>query len=411
MGCGGSVAKDKYKEKGGAAAAPPLPAAKQDTRSAKSEPSSGATQQHATAPAQESQAQAPPQPVATAAPTGEEAQVPPPQPVATAAPVGEEAAGVSPAAGEAAVSTAVDEGGAAGAPSCVSLVEEAALVEAALAEAEQAPSLPAEVVVAEAEAVLAEVSPEPPAEEAVAVAEVPPVEEPAPAEMEAPPEEEAPAPDKAMPPPEAPAVEEPATEEPARPAEEPTEEQAFAATLPYEEDPEFPSFKATTMSTAAALLELDRSQGTPLGISVRGAESVLLITRVEKEGMIPDWNVAHPERRVLEGHRIVQVNGLCGIADQLLEELQKETALKIEVDRTLKEIKACLSPDGKAAWCRQQIQEIYERHDEAGLKTLDKRMQTYKNREVAFYRTLSKKFGEEPKDPELYANSVDDNAL
>jgi len=396
MGCGGSVAKDKYKEKGGAAAAPPLPAAKQDTRSAKSEPSSGATQQHATAPAQESQAQAPPQPVATAAPTGEEAQVPPPQPVATAAPVGEEAAGVSPAAGEAAVSTAVDEGGAAGAPSCVSLVEEAALVEAALAEAEQAPSLPAEVVVAE---------------EAVAVAEVPPAEEPAPAEMEAPPEEEAPAPDKAMPPPEAPAVEEPATEEPARPAEEPTEEQAFAATLPYEEDPEFPSFKATTMSTAAALLELDRSQGTPLGISVRGAESVLLITRVEKEGMIPDWNVAHPERRVLEGHRIVQVNGLCGIADQLLEELQKETALKIEVDRTLKEIKACLSPDGKAAWCRQQIQEIYERHDEAGLKTLDKRMQTYKNREVAFYRTLSKKFGEEPKDPELYANSVDDNAL
>lgn len=174
------------------------------------------------------------------------------------------------------------------------------------------------------------------------------------------------------------------------------------------EDPEFPSFRGMS---ASALMELDRSSGSRLGICVREAESVLLITKVEEDGLVPAWNQEHPERAVRPGNCVIQVNGLCGIAEQMLEELQTEQSLRVEVDRTEREVRAALTSAGMAHWCREQIQQVYERHDEAGLKTLDRRMNTYKDRELALYRTLSKKFGEEPKDPEMCPNSIEDVEL
>mmetsp|Transcript_112531 Transcript_112531/g.223667 ORF Transcript_112531/g.223667 Transcript_112531/m.223667 type:complete len:371 (+) Transcript_112531:83-1195(+) len=169
--------------------------------------------------------------------------------------------------------------------------------------------------------------------------------------------------------------------------------------------------KPVSMSHSSARLELDRSGGESLGVAVRQADAVLLITWIGKYGLIPSWSALNPDRAVLPGHRIIQANDASGAADDLLSACRETAPVVLEVDRTHKTVKATVTSDGIANFCRHQIEQLFQRHDQEAIKHLDKRMETYKGREVALYRTYCKKYGEEAKDPELCANSTDDIML
>lgn len=166
-----------------------------------------------------------------------------------------------------------------------------------------------------------------------------------------------------------------------------------------------------SITHSSARLELDRSAGDCLGIAVREADGALLITWTGEAGLIPGWSAENPDRAVQPGHRIIQVNGASGIAADLLSACRESVPVVLEVDRTHKAVKASVTSDGVANFCRGQIQQLFLIHDQEAMKHLDKRMDTYKGREMAFYRACCKKYGEEAKDPEFCANSTDDVLL
>mmetsp|Transcript_56435 Transcript_56435/g.134511 ORF Transcript_56435/g.134511 Transcript_56435/m.134511 type:complete len:423 (-) Transcript_56435:97-1365(-) len=57
----------------------------------------------------------------------------------------------------------------------------------------------------------------------------------------------------------------------------------------------------------------------------------LLIERVKTSGLVADWNDKHPSEAIGAGCCIVEVNGLSGDAEKLLEEMKKEIILTVKV--------------------------------------------------------------------------------
>jgi len=77
---------------------------------------------------------------------------------------------------------------------------------------------------------------------------------------------------------------------------------------------------------------VDPSLGHELGLMLdEGEVSDALVVRQVKSGLLEDWNRRHPERRILAGDHIVQVNGLRGDSCLLEEELWKSQPLSLIV--------------------------------------------------------------------------------
>jgi len=79
-------------------------------------------------------------------------------------------------------------------------------------------------------------------------------------------------------------------------------------------------------------VSLDASQGHDLGLVLDDGEFADALAVVEvKPGLVEDWNMRHPQRRVLAGDQIVQVNGKTGDSCLLEEELWKLQPLALIV--------------------------------------------------------------------------------
>lgn len=79
-------------------------------------------------------------------------------------------------------------------------------------------------------------------------------------------------------------------------------------------------------------VDLDRSRGTQLGMKIRPAGTLLEVTKVKEEGLVAEWNEAHPESAVHAGDRILEINGISGNAESMLQECAREALLRLIVD-------------------------------------------------------------------------------
>mmetsp|Transcript_63073 Transcript_63073/g.150317 ORF Transcript_63073/g.150317 Transcript_63073/m.150317 type:complete len:518 (+) Transcript_63073:146-1699(+) len=89
---------------------------------------------------------------------------------------------------------------------------------------------------------------------------------------------------------------------------------------------------------------LDKRNGGTHGIDIDWSNgSHLLIEKVNKPGHVASWNAANPDLEICDGNCIVEVNGIRGNAETLLEEMKKDQLLSIVVRRPKQE-KAPASP-------------------------------------------------------------------
>lgn len=70
-----------------------------------------------------------------------------------------------------------------------------------------------------------------------------------------------------------------------------------------------------------------------IGLDInRNLMTALRITKL-KEGCVMEWNTRHPEKKVQPEDRIVQVNGIKGSADQLVETIRSNQKLHLLIQR------------------------------------------------------------------------------
>merc|ERR1712096_565785 len=75
--------------------------------------------------------------------------------------------------------------------------------------------------------------------------------------------------------------------------------------------------------------------GTELGVDVLQQDQETLLVSEVKAGLVAGWNVRHPDCCVLNGDRIVQVNGVHGSSRDLIDTIRANTELRIRFRRIL----------------------------------------------------------------------------
>mmetsp|Transcript_67042 Transcript_67042/g.175796 ORF Transcript_67042/g.175796 Transcript_67042/m.175796 type:complete len:198 (+) Transcript_67042:166-759(+) len=75
-----------------------------------------------------------------------------------------------------------------------------------------------------------------------------------------------------------------------------------------------------------------RTSGAPLGVDVRPDEEVLFIEEVG-EGLVSHWNERHGDRNIMKGDCVVEVNGIHGQAQLLLDQCTAHMVLDLTVRR------------------------------------------------------------------------------
>lgn len=76
-------------------------------------------------------------------------------------------------------------------------------------------------------------------------------------------------------------------------------------------------------------ITLDRSKGEKLGIEVSAPQ--MLISDIEKSGLVKKWNAAHPKHQVEKFYRIASVNGIKFWEKGMLPEAKKKKELKMVI--------------------------------------------------------------------------------
>lgn len=75
-------------------------------------------------------------------------------------------------------------------------------------------------------------------------------------------------------------------------------------------------------------------EGRELGVDVMHHEQTLLISMIHA-GLLQAWNRAHPDRYTQPGDQIVEVNGLRGSSDFLVDTIRSEMSLHVRIRRLL----------------------------------------------------------------------------
>eukprot|EP00746_Dinoflagellata_sp_MGD_P164959 gnl/MRDRNA2_/MRDRNA2_93953_c0_seq1.p1 gnl/MRDRNA2_/MRDRNA2_93953_c0~~gnl/MRDRNA2_/MRDRNA2_93953_c0_seq1.p1 ORF type:complete len:573 (+),score=86.20 gnl/MRDRNA2_/MRDRNA2_93953_c0_seq1:117-1721(+) len=81
---------------------------------------------------------------------------------------------------------------------------------------------------------------------------------------------------------------------------------------------------------------LDRSKGQKNGLStawLKGEGGTHCITQIDEDGLVTSWNTAHPSQAVMKDDCIIEVNGVRGNADAVLNELKQNKVLRIKIQR------------------------------------------------------------------------------
>merc|ERR1712217_996897 len=69
------------------------------------------------------------------------------------------------------------------------------------------------------------------------------------------------------------------------------------------------------------------------GITYDASTGVSLVIETIADGCIKNWNIAHPDRIVKQGDRVISVNGQVGRAPQLLDFIKGSDALQLIIVR------------------------------------------------------------------------------
>lgn len=80
-------------------------------------------------------------------------------------------------------------------------------------------------------------------------------------------------------------------------------------------------------------ITLDKSDGMKLGIDVDHQDGVTLLIEAVSGGLMEAWNNNHPDSRVRQGDRIVEVNALRNDVLALVDECKKNQPLKMKIRR------------------------------------------------------------------------------
>jgi len=81
-------------------------------------------------------------------------------------------------------------------------------------------------------------------------------------------------------------------------------------------------------------VEINRSSGGTLGVSVDGSDGQsLLVEEIDEGGVMMEWNKRNPDLAVKPGYRIIEVNGKRGNSEELAEEAATTIILHILVQR------------------------------------------------------------------------------
>jgi hypothetical protein len=84
------------------------------------------------------------------------------------------------------------------------------------------------------------------------------------------------------------------------------------------------------------IIQLDRSDGQPLGCTVDSAEGqYLAVKTIDRGGLLSKWNDRNFEYAVKPGYFITEVNEKTGDLSVLQDELRKRMILKVKIHRTL----------------------------------------------------------------------------
>merc|ERR1719424_2243890 len=108
----------------------------------------------------------------------------------------------------------------------------------------------------------------------------------------------------------------------------------------------FPKSAAPEMASPAAaegagvkqgqeyIIMLEKTEGVKLGLDVDTmAEEGVLPIRAITGGLVENWNNSHPDTQVLNGDKIIEVNGVRGDAASLVEKCAREQTLRMVLKR------------------------------------------------------------------------------
>jgi len=81
-------------------------------------------------------------------------------------------------------------------------------------------------------------------------------------------------------------------------------------------------------------ITLDKSDASPLGLSLStDSAAVLVVTGINSDGLVGQWNMRHPEAQVQLGDEILEVNDQRGNANLLYQECTKNKPLRMKLWR------------------------------------------------------------------------------
>mmetsp|Transcript_53206 Transcript_53206/g.104947 ORF Transcript_53206/g.104947 Transcript_53206/m.104947 type:complete len:129 (+) Transcript_53206:124-510(+) len=94
-----------------------------------------------------------------------------------------------------------------------------------------------------------------------------------------------------------------------------------------------PATKAAGGAKKEWTIKVEKKQGKKLGIDVDLSAGDFLVVEAITDGLVQDWNKAHPDKAVKEQDQIVAVNGTKGKSEELAGVCQKDDVLEMLVVR------------------------------------------------------------------------------
>mmetsp|Transcript_99664 Transcript_99664/g.279113 ORF Transcript_99664/g.279113 Transcript_99664/m.279113 type:complete len:130 (-) Transcript_99664:148-537(-) len=80
-------------------------------------------------------------------------------------------------------------------------------------------------------------------------------------------------------------------------------------------------------------ITLVKAEGVKLGIDVDLNDNTVLVVEAIHDGLVSNWNKAHPDREVKSGDKVVSVNGTKGNAASMVDVIKTEATLEMVVQR------------------------------------------------------------------------------
>merc|ERR1712050_738850 len=88
-----------------------------------------------------------------------------------------------------------------------------------------------------------------------------------------------------------------------------------------------------SLQTVQFVISIVSSEGASLGLDFDITDETSLLVDSVHDGLVKEWNVAHPDFEVRHRDRFVDVNGVAGNTKAILQELSAAESMAISVRR------------------------------------------------------------------------------